>query len=535
MPQIEITEDMRDPDTPRTVDIKSEAPPPVTDPTLGIAVRIDRTGTPRHRLVAIGDSLTHGFQSGAIFNTDLSYPMIIAWEMGWDEFFRRPHYPGVGGLPFNIEFLIRRLEQTFSDRISWWELPLALFEVRQFLAEVEDWWERGPGATIPNELGIKHNLAVYGWDLRDTLSRNAQIEAGLIGKPRDPLLIPLVSNANERAALRVLQSARNNGRSFTPLEAAQALGQEGSVEDGTGTGIETLIVFLGANNALASVVQLKVKWSKDPGYDNLTLKAGYTVWDPDHFKRELDLVVGQVKGIRARHVIWATVPHVTIAPIARGVATKVRPNSRYFPYYTRPWITDDAFHPNDDPCITAAQARAIDSAIDQYNAAIVDAVRVARRDEQRDWYLLDMAGVLDRLAYRRYRDPLARPDWWTPYELPPILEALAPPPDSRFMQTGPDGRTQGGLFSLDGVHPTTIAYGLMAQEFINIMQRAGVVFYLGDGRTPRHGAVNVDFRRLIGVDSLISHPPPSLTNDLALIGWLNEKLDVFKRLLTLEG
>src|SRR5206468_1268643 len=129
-------------------------------------------------------------------------------------------------------------------------------------------------------------------------------------------------------ALRVLQSAQDSGGSLTPLEAAQVLGADGSVEDGTGDGIETLIVFLGANNALASVVQLKVNWSKDPGYDNLTLKGGYTVWDPDHFKRELDLVVGEVKGIRARHVIWATVPHVTIAPIGRGFATQVRPNSR---------------------------------------------------------------------------------------------------------------------------------------------------------------------------------------------------------------
>ena len=37
----------------------------------------------KHRLVVIGDSLSHGFQSGAIFNTELSYPAIIAHELGW--------------------------------------------------------------------------------------------------------------------------------------------------------------------------------------------------------------------------------------------------------------------------------------------------------------------------------------------------------------------------------------------------------------------------------------------------------------------
>ena len=38
-----------------------------------------------------------------------------------------------------------------------------------------------------------------------------------------------------------------------------------------------------------------------------------------------------------------------IATIARGVARKVRPGSRYFPYYTRPWIADEDFDINSDP------------------------------------------------------------------------------------------------------------------------------------------------------------------------------------------
>ena len=53
----------------------------------------------------------------------------------------------------------------------------------------------------------------------------------------------------------------------------------------------------------------------------------------------------------------------------------------------------------------------------------------------------------------------------------------------------------GGLFSLDGVHPTTVGYGLIAQEMIDIMVRAGVTFYQPDGKTPRIGPVR---RRLMG-------------------------------------
>lgn len=67
------------------------------DPTLGRSFSVDTEGTPRHRLVAIGDSLTHGFQSGAVFNTDLSYPAIIAKELGWFDEYRYPRYGGHGG------------------------------------------------------------------------------------------------------------------------------------------------------------------------------------------------------------------------------------------------------------------------------------------------------------------------------------------------------------------------------------------------------------------------------------------------------
>src|SRR5262249_3836165 len=167
---------------------------------------------------------------------------------------------------------------------------------------------------------------------------------------------------------------------------------------------------------------------------------------------------------------------------------------------------------------------------------IVGAVRQARQQDKKDWYVLDVAGILDRLAQRRYiEDHLARPDWWAPYDLPPALAALTPRPDSCFFRSGPEGPPPGGLFSLDGVHPTTIAYGIVAQEFINVMHRAGVQFLLGDGRTPRPGPVQVDFRRLIALDTLISHPPRSLTADLELIGWLDQKLDLLRRLFRRAG
>ncbi|MEQ8999975.1 MAG: hypothetical protein RID53_26110 [Coleofasciculus sp. B1-GNL1-01] len=527
-----ITDQMRDPNTPDDVMIRSQPRVPVTDPTLGIPVNVNRQGTPRHRLVTIGDSLTQGFQNAAIFNTNLSCPMMIAWEMGWDEQFRHPlPYGGLGGLPLNLEYFSRRLEREFGDRVDWWELGSAVFAIRQFMDEVEDYWERGRGSITPNTIGINHNLAIYGWKLGDIITRNADICQAAIQQPTDNLFRQIVENANERAALRVLNSARDQqNQALTPVEAAAALGADGTQENGEGDGIETLIILIGANNALGSVSQLKVVWS-DEGYDDLDQANQYTVWRPIHFKDQLDKVVKEVKKIRARHVIWATVPHVTIAPIARGVSSKVTPGSRYFPYYTRPWISDKDFDPKDDPNITAQQARAIDSAIDQYNNYIVDTVKDARH-QGHDWYVFEMSGLLDRLASRRYiEDPQSRPDWWTKYELPPELQMLSPVPDSRFFVSDRTGRVSGGLFSLDGIHPTTIGYGLMAQELITIMQLAGVKFYLGDGTSERSGPVRVDFRRLIDLDTLISDPPRSLSSNLEWLGWLDQNLGIFQRLL----
>jgi hypothetical protein len=463
--------------------------------------------------------------------------MIVAYEMGWDENFRHPHYNGFGGLPFNIEFFIHELEQRYGDKINWWEVVPAVFSLINVMSQAENWWERGSGATKPIPPGINHNLAVYGWDVRDTFDKKGNWLRDRIkyNPSSDNLLNQFIENANEIAALRVLGEARNAaGQALSPVHAALELSQDG--------GIETLVVCIGANNALGAVTSLYPQWTQDDGdYKRIgsakdkdaPSKDRYNVWHPRHFVDEYDALLTEVSKIDAKHVILATVPHVTIAPITRGVGTtKVRPGSRYFPYYTRPWITDQQFDPKDHPNINGNEARAIDSAIDDYNDHISDLVLKARQgslfpDHQpRDWHLIEMCGLLDRLASRRFiDDPSARPDWWSPWAFPSEFEALQPKPDSHFFASGPEGRTGGGLFALDGIHPTTIGYGLFAQEVINILVRAGVKFYFGnESVSERTGPVRVDFKRLIKDDTLISTPPRSLSSDLGLISWIDEHI-----------
>ena len=295
-------------------------------------------------------------------------------------------------------------------------------------------------------------------------------------------------------------------------------------------------MFIGANNALGTVLDLNVRWS-GPGFDRLPPpgdpgKDAYNVWRPSHFASEFVQLATAVRAIGARHVIWATVPHVTIVPIAHGIMGKSHPGSRYFTYYTRPWLTEATFDPARDPHLTAKQARQIDSAVDQYNHTIIGQVELARRDGL-DWLVLDTCSMLDRLATRRYgQDEPAQPPWWTPYPLPATIAAMAPPVDSQFFTSGPAGRSQGGLFALDGIHPTTVGYGILAEEFIKVMAgAAGVTFPVA--AVPEPPGTRIDFEALLSRDTLMSHPPASIGDDLEAIRWLNEGIDLAKRIAAL--
>jgi len=522
---------LREPGTPDDVVVTSEARRPVDDSTLGIPVQLKpAVGNPRNRLVSLGDSLTHGFKNFAVRESRLSYPAMIARELGWEREFRIPLYDSPGGLPLDLEWLLRELEGEFGERLGGIGEAVATFNAARRLLEThEDFWERGTGSRYMRQPNINHNLAIYGWDLRDVLSRNADSSRDELAPAVDNRVPGIPQNAGAIAALRVLESARDaGGKALTPIEAATQLGADGSLTDAgqplpDEDGIETLTIFLGSNNALPTVLTLDLKWSR-LDYANLGAKQAYTVWRPTHFAAELRAVADAVRRIRARHVLWLTIPHVTIAPIARGVGGKVGDQSRYFPYYARPWVKEASIlaNPKRYPHLTAGQVRAVDSAIDQYNEAICDHVRAAR-NAGLDWHVIDLCGVLDRLATRRYVEhPEAQPDWWTPYEIPQALvDALGFTPTTEFLRSGPGGITAGGIVGLDGVHPTTSGYSLIAHECIKVMKQIGVRFYTPAGEERQDP--QVDFAAVVSQDTLLSQPLRSGVSTIEQLGTLDER------------
>lgn len=488
--------------TPPDVVVTDTLRPPIDDPTLGEPLGPPSpdapplAASPDHLLVTVGDSITHGLTSGAVFRTDLSWPSLVAGGLGIPGF-TVPSYGGpLGGLPLNLEGLLRRLQEQFGDELNFLEkleLPVIL---QRRCDENEDYWERGDGREPPRVDLRYENLGIYGWDVRDAISYTAERAAQRAAlTPHDDLRGAKPENDNDIAASSVLAPF---GIAATQIAAAQWHGDNG--------GIGTLVVALGANNALGSVVDKQPKWS-DAGFDDLDRKGAYNVWRPVHFAVEYAELVKALRSISAHRVVLATVPHVTIAPIAKGVnpqnpGQKWREGSRYFPYYIDPWIEEKDFNPAKHRYLTHQQARAIDSAIDQFNETITDAVRHARR-EGRDWLVLDLCGVLDGLGFRRFiQDPAARArNNWEPFILPEPIADL----DTRFFLSDKNGRRQGGLFGLDGVHPTTSGYGVIAQAALDVLAGAGVP------------TTAIDFTSLRGKDTLNARAPALLTSVLGLL------------------
>ena len=210
-------------------------PTPIDQADLCIPVKAQRRKRPEagNRLVVIGDSLSHGFKNYAISDTAHSWPAIVAYEMGWLDSFRRPRYDGPDGcpgLPLNLNELINRLETAGSKKPFFWN-PTFLFRLRRILAQVRDYWDSGPGSLPPDPSEVPHNLAIYGWDLRDSLSKDYEwckeklaepVSRGVFGS-----LFPRVSHDNERAALRVLKG--DGKASYTQLSAAKALAEQAGV------------------------------------------------------------------------------------------------------------------------------------------------------------------------------------------------------------------------------------------------------------------------------------------------------------------
>lgn len=519
-----------------------------------------------NRLVCIGGSVTQGMKSFAVLEPQLSYPAIIAHEMGLsDDEFRFPHFTGKGSFPLNIEYLLRKMDQTFGENVNLLEIPFAGILLREWMDEIEDYWERGPGTAPINYEGYFHNLAVWGFEIQDSYQVTAKLCQQVISqnKPTDNWFNQIPEHAMLSIARRVL----NPSHSSDPkkLKASQV---QRAAEMARRDGIENLIINLGANNVLMSVVDLVYEesdeWTikqKNPEYRTEAHhpnKKHVTVYTPAHYAQLLDRLMTKVEqmnsGKGVQRVFWGNVPPVTVFPVCHGVGGRMesaeglnspygdRDNQhpdwyrRYFKFYTRPWIPDTRFRSDEDPHLTGKEIIQIDTTIARYNKLLRDKVdqhNKQRRDAGRseDWFIVDFHKLLDELAYRRYQEEpnVPRPEEWQPHKIPPEYEKLQL--DTRFLRAHNGQRIAGGFFSLDGVHTTTVGSGLVAQEVIDEMQRRGVEFHkwTNGTKTQRNAPITIDYNRLIRLDTLITKLPSTMDDLWDKLEGGDELIDLFTR------
>jgi lysophospholipase L1-like esterase len=420
-------------------------------------------------ITAIGDSLTQGFQHGAIRRPDWSFPAMIARSLGHriPDTHRVPDF-GKIGFPIDLEQLIVDLEEDLGDSLGKLEWLLKLpNSVRKRLDYIEDYYERGPGSRPLPFDGHYHNLAAWGFTVNEALTLTSAMCAKCIAKGEGWVaddLFDVPAMPMHRAAMRVLNPGASPGRDdATMLDNLRGLAQTEP--------IDMLLVWLGANDCLGTVLTLEIADMPDDYVsDDPFERQAFNLTSAQQFRRDYTRLADQIADILScnpgrKQVYVATVPYVTIPPLTRGIGNL---DEKYFDSY-RWFFRDD----NDGKSLSRTQAQLIDSRIDQFNASIREIAAT------HGWTLVDTATMLEELAVGRHgasAQPGSRLRRYMEsrgYQDHPLL-ALDPIPCVSLytVANGPNGyrRTGGGLFSLDHVHPSTIGYALAGERFLEAMK-----------------------------------------------------------------
>jgi hypothetical protein len=455
------------------------------------------------KLFTIGDSISQGFMSGAAARTDLSYSTLIAHALKLQNY----QYPDIwkaNGLPFNLEYLLRQLEKKYGSNINGFDWVTLLPYIDRMLDEVEDYYEREEGREDnPNIDGkdFYHNVAVQGFDVADAFIVTPKVcreEIARSNKKKenkdDSLIRSLgrslgLPNASfYRTALKVLNPSLNPD--YDNYSQLEWLSHHARTE-----GVENLLLWLGANNALGTVIGLNIKPTpNDHRTDLLRLtredREQWNLWHPNDFKIEYRELLNRVESSMKNNlckdfnVFIGTIPLVTIAPLAKGVgpATVIEVDSDYpdekresiyYKYYTYFFRDERTVLETDRAYLTLSEALYIDDCIRQYNRIIKELVNEINQQYKaisgRDRYhVVDICKALQDLAFKRNAGQVQ-------YRLPEYFKFKYPGVNTKYYHADAQGRLrQGGVFSLDGIHPSAIGQGLIAYEFLKVMKEVGV-------------------------------------------------------------
>lgn len=463
---------------------------------------------PKHKLAVIGDSLSQGFNNGGIYRTDISFPAFIASCFEPQITFDQPNFTAQAGIPVNLEVLIRGLSDKFEDDIDWKEyLPATAYTIST-LKRIKKYWEGGMKNLAVHRALPYHNQSVWGFAINDSWIVTEEKSREYIANNKESFSVfgVLPEHAKYTTSRLVLNpSLEAEHQQNTQIKNIELLQADG--------GVENLIVCLGHNNGLGAVVNLNLKWSEPEDLIAFTANRKHSIYRPEHFEIEYRALAERISNIGVKRVFVPTIPYPTIPPVVRGVNSDFSKKSfGYFDYYTRFWIWDEDFNPEKHPHLTKDEAIQIDLTIDEFN-------RIIRKiAKEYGWFVVPVAKNVAGMANRRLGGGLLR---GFPAE---FVEALKRNPKTTHLVNEKNEATltteylrlneenkiyKGGIFSLDGLHPTTIGYGLMAGVYYQTMVQAGVKF-----------KKKIDWDYIISQDSLITNPPIFLGELRSVLGFL---------------
>ncbi|MGI0487131.1 hypothetical protein ACN4EK_16945 [Pantanalinema rosaneae CENA516] len=445
------------------------------------------------KLFTIGDSVSQGFMSNAAARTDLCFSTLLAKAFGLTPDSRKTDsanyfYPEwqAHGVKLNLESVFRKLERRYGSDISTVEWATTLLTIDSVINESEDYYERGKGKEdrpyIYPGISHFHNVAIQGFSVADAWQvtpNSCQEEIKKQAQSRGNNFLQGANAPFHRVALKVLNPTLDKSKqSFSQLDW---LGFHTENE-----GVENLILWLGNNNALSTVLELDIKIT--PNHPNYLVhklsqperwEKGWNLWHPADFEAEYSELMERVDNRMSQNkyedwkVFIANIPMVTVIPFAKGVGETSRVLRgkdywTYFKYYTY-FPFGEAFAVKAGKHLTMQDAIFIDDCILEYNKTIQNLVdqKNAKHGKKR-YHIVDISQRFSELAYKRNE---GKPT----YQFPDFFHLRYPQVNTKYYHVDKKGKLkQGGIFSLDGVHPSAITHGLIAHEFLKVMQVAGL-------------------------------------------------------------
>jgi hypothetical protein len=453
--------------------------------------------------------MAQGFKNGGIYRTDLSFPAILANMIEENCCFDLPSFTAQAGIPINLEILVRGVAEEYGDDINLFKSVSAARSVYKTLSRIKSYWEGHKKSLKVEQLTPYHNQAVWGFAISDSMMIDEAYCRKTIrdNKIHYSVFNVLPDHAMYTTARMVLNPTFDKETSNkTMVHNVKDLHENG--------GIENLIICIGHNNIVGAVTNLDIRLSEQSDIMNYHSSRQCTVFRPEHFELEMRALYERIAPFGIKRVFVPTLPHVTIPPAIRGVNENgTTPKNGYFDYYTRFWIWDDDFNPEKHPHITRDEAIYLDSIVDEYNQII------RKLADEFGYHVVPVSRYVSTAARRRRGTYTVKP-------FPAgFVEALKQNPKTNYLvdefgdpristdylkldrETGKIA--SGGIFSLDGLHPSTIGYGLIANIYKKHMEEQGVRFER-----------NIDWNFIINSETLVTDPPPLLHNLRQLLRWL---------------